>query len=214
MLWITTNANQPGTYCQHNCLCKFVPFGQSANDDSCNNNFFHFQTSGIPFSNTVVSTGITPVFTPTSFANLEQTIASLTQQQVNTNVAVSRESGFVPPSIISEASVTPPMPVMVQVKSEVDYDTDQSSLGSESDYGASSAKRARFSERSAKITIPDIDPTTYLVSNSRRPTGPRRIKKDENVSYIILYIMTCYFLTCRHCLVQYVSLLYSQNIAQ
>ena len=175
--------------CQNQCCdqyyCTLLNSSYSYCDVSYSNRYCSFQTSGIPFTTAVSSTGFTPIFTPTSLANLEQTFANLTQQSGASNF-VSRESGFVPPAVISEASSTPPMPVMVQIKSEIDYDTDHSSFGSESEYGASAAKRARYGEKSSKINIPDIDPNTYLVSNSRRPTGPRRVKKDEKVSTCVL----------------------------
>ena len=93
---------------------------------------------------------------------------------------------------------------MVRIKTEAEDDTDLSSYGSESDYG-SAPKRARYSGgnsnggssksiKSSRINIPDIDPNTYLVSNSRRPTGPRRMKKNDNVSEVVNRNMQ--FITC------------------
>ena len=107
--------------------------------------------------------------------NIEQAIINLAQAPSTSTV--NRESGFVPPVV----DQTNQMPVMVQIKSEqVDYDTDYSSVGSELEYGGPAAKRGRYDQK--KMSIPEIDPNTYLVANSRRPTGPRKMKKDESVN--------------------------------
>lgn len=157
-----------------------------------------------PITPVSFSSGVAPMFpvtsstanllTPTTLANLERTfdLASQQQQQQQTGadhpqaatasaVATSNsnnnsaaESGFVPP-VVNPIVIDPAM----GVKREYDHswDDDLSSCSStDPDWNqGSGSKRARTD----KPLVPHIDPQTYLMPNSRRPTGPRKERKNE-----------------------------------
>lgn len=172
------------------------------NNDNYNNHhhYEYFQTlaSGGTYS-TGIFTGTTPTLTPTTIHNIEQTffdlqgnnasstnnamipsnLSGLQHYQQPQDLTISRHSGFIPPIVEPINSI---IPAMVQIKQEV---FDDNSMGSsEQDYfgGASTlgggSKRQRTHADGSYI-VPNIDPNTYLVANSRRPTGPRKMKRVD-----------------------------------
>ena len=148
----------------------------------------YFQTLASGIFSTASFSGTTPTLTPTTLHNIEQ---SFMQYQPNStpvsisgqyNAPHSTEGGFVTP-VIHPAHNTP-TPVMV-IKSEQDdfYYDDSSSRGSDTDYSIG-GKRQKGEDGS--YVVPNIDPSTYLVANSRRPTGPRKHRKVEPVSCTLI----------------------------
>lgn len=104
-------------------------------------------------------TGTTPILTPTTLANLEQSFIELQSVPVTTAAQdLSRQSGFVPPVINPIGSLSA-APEMVQ-----DFGADSYS-DSDDDYEPPSSKRAKGNQGS--------------YSNSRRPTGPRRSRNEK-----------------------------------
>lgn len=95
-------------------------------------------------------TGTTPILTPTTLANLEQSFIELQSVPVTTAAQdLSRQSGFVPPVI----NPIPAAPEMVQ-----DYG-DSYSESDDPDFEPPSSKRAK--------------------GYTRRPTGPRRSRNEK-----------------------------------
>lgn len=101
-------------------------------------------------------------FTPNTLLRIEQTLLDLE----------------------SKTPVSQNAPAMV-IKPESDYDNCSNISGSDQE---SHDSKSFLGDRSGKFHIPDIDPQTYLVANSRRPTGPRRSKTSEMVSYLNIEI--------------------------
>lgn len=139
-----------------------------------------------PITPVSFAAGVTPQFpvassgaallTPTSYAKLEQTI-DLALQETNSQAATT-ESGFVPP-VVNPIVIDPSTSGMAMgVKREYDpnWDDGSSCSSTDPDYNPTTGKRARMGEKSL---VPHIDPNTYLMPNSRRPTGPRKERKNE-----------------------------------
>lgn len=117
------------------------------------------------------------ILTPTTLANLEQTFVDLNNSQ--TDPSLAPESGFVPPVV--NPIVIDPESSQMGIKREYDpsWDDDLSSCSSTDPEWSGSGKRYCMDSSSL---VPKIDPNTYLVANSRRPTGPRRNKRDEKLT--------------------------------
>lgn len=141
-----------------------------------------------PITPVSFSAGVAPTFpisssnnllTPTTFANLERTFG-LASQSGDNNTATTTESGFVPPVVnpivIDPASAAGASNMGVKREYDPNWDEELSSCSStDPDWNPSSGKRSRTS----KSLVPSIDPDTYLMPNSRRPTGPRKERKNE-----------------------------------
>jgi len=123
------------------------------------------------------------VLTPTTLANLEQTFADLSNNQPGTDPSINTESGFVPP-VVNPIVIDPANVQQMSIKREYDpsWDDDLSSCSSQDPEwnGPSSSKRMYMSPGGS--LVPKIDPNTYLVANSRRPTGPRKEKRSDLMS--------------------------------
>lgn len=137
--------------------------------------FCDFQfSSGVP---TFPTSSGPSLLTPTTLANLEQTFNIAAQNQ-DTEQA---ESGFVTPVV--DPIVIDPLVATADmgVKREFDpsWDDDLSSCSSRDPEWSPSSKRVKAEQTS----VSNIDPDTYLMTNSRRPTGPRRDRGNERVSF-------------------------------
>lgn len=141
----------------------------------------------VPITPVSFSSGVAPSYpvnsgvgllTPTTFANLERSfeLASQSSDQVPTSSAA--ESGFVPP-VVNPIVIDPlnsganNMPV----KREYDpsWDEDLSSCSStDPEWNPLTKKR-----RTDNTPVANIDPNTFLMTNSRRPTGPRKERNNE-----------------------------------
>lgn len=176
------------------CYNQYYDYSHSSTRYPINVHYYSCNFQTLPSTGTYSSgsvTGTTPTLTPTTLHNLEQTFldfqnnpATSSASSGHSNATQGRESGFVPP--IVHAYNTTTTPVMVQVKSEVD----ENSLGSEQDLSLSMADNNSWvnneDSNSSNFNVPNIDPNTYLVANSRRPTGPRKLKKEELVSLVCI----------------------------
>lgn len=129
------------------------------------------------------SNGI-PLLTPTTLNNLERSfeIASQEpqiQQQQQQQVASTSESGFIPPvvnPIVIDPAHSSSSSMGVKREYDANWDDDLSSCSStDPEWNPSAAKRSRTD------AVANIDPQTYLMTNSRRPTGPRKQRRDSNL---------------------------------
>ena len=154
--------------------------------------------NGCYFGDFQLISGVAPVYptssaasilTPTTLNNLEQTFGLANEQQQRNS-----ESGFVPPvvnPIVIDPSAAAASASNMGVKREYDasWDDDHSSCSStDPEWNPTTAKRPK----TEKNLVPHIDPTTYLMPNSRRPTGPRKEKKKQNVSISHLWYLHNY----------------------
>lgn len=151
-------------------------------------------TSGQPPLTPVsFASGIAPAFpcssgsvlTPTTLANLEQTFSDLSNQQQQGDLSFNAESGFVPP-VVNPIVIDPANINQMGIKREYDpsWDDEMSNTSSqEPDWnGPSGSKRFYRDPMANSSLVPKIDPNTYLVANSRRPTGPRKERDTANMS--------------------------------
>jgi fos-like antigen len=152
-----------------------------------------------PITPVSFSSGVAPAFpvssapallTPTTFANLErsfdlarhtesdQQLQQQQQQQQTQAVASSSnggaESGFVPP-VVNPIVIDPAANMGVKREYDPNWDDDLSSCSSTDPEWNPSGKRSRLD----KSIVPHIDPNTFLMPNSRRPTGPRKERNNE-----------------------------------
>lgn len=145
-------------------------------------------SSGAAPSFPVSSTSV-PILTPTTLNNLERSFEIASSQELNTNnsaIATSSESGFIPP-VVNPIVIDPAQQgtsagahqVMgVKREYDVNWDDDMSSCSSnDPEWNPNSSKRSRTD----KNIVANIDPQTYLMTNSRRPTGPRKERRDSNM---------------------------------
>jgi len=108
-------------------------------------------------------TGTTPILTPTTLSNLEQSFIELQSVPVTTAAQdLSRQSGFVPP-VINPVTTAPEM-----VQDYADSFSDQS----DEDWEPPSSKRA-------KVGSGGNNYTTATSTSSRRPTGPRKPRNEK-----------------------------------
>ena len=139
------------------------------------------------------ASGVAPVFpsnspsvlTPTTLANLEQTFVDLNNQQADQSI--SAESGFVPP-VINPIVIDPSNTQQMGIKREYEpsWDDDLSSCSSQDPDWNGPTSSKQYCVGTGSSLVPKIDPSTYLVANSRRPTGPRKDKRNERVSMTTL----------------------------
>lgn len=141
-----------------------------------------------PITPVSFSSGVAPSFpvssanllTPTTFANLERTFDLANQTGASNEQSFGTggaESGFVPP-VVNPIVIDPISSNSMGVKREYDHswDDDLSSCSStDPEWNPTTGKRAK-TDRSL---VPNIDPQTYLMPNSRRPTGPRKERNNE-----------------------------------
>jgi hypothetical protein len=119
------------------------------------------------------------LLTPTTFASLERTLDLAISNDSSQHQAA--ESGFVPP-VVNPIVIDP---AAMGVKREYDASWDDGSSCSSTDPEWNPSSKRRRTD--AKSIVPHIDPNTYLMPNSRRPTGPRKERKDEVVSVSATY---------------------------
>jgi len=127
------------------------------------------------------------LLTPTTFASIEH---SLGLGNNNRTTATTQESGFVPPVVpividpmtsgsyaggASNMGIKREHNMVAGVKRELDvWDDSLSSCSStDPDYNPT------YGAKREKTLVANIDPNTYLMPNSRRPTGPRRDRTNE-----------------------------------
>lgn len=140
-----------------------------------------------PITPVSFSEGVAPAYsaastanllTPTTLANLERSF-DLAPSADNTTTT---ESGFIPPvvnPIIIDPSVQRNMPAAVKREYDPRWEDDMSSCSStDPEWNPSTSKRVK----KEGAAVPNIDPETYLMQNSRRPTGPRKERRNEAMS--------------------------------
>lgn len=116
---------------------------------------------------TGISTGTTPTLTPTTLANLEQAFINLeSNQEVNTTIDLSRQSGFVPPvvdPVVTSSSMT---------KSDYMYSGDSSD--NDPDWQPSPAKQPRMTSVIRQNTSYMQNANSNGLVSSSTSTTPRK----------------------------------------
>lgn len=136
-------------------------------------------SSGIP---STLSSGTTPLLTPSTLNTIEQFLEVHNEPSNNITADLTTESGFVPPLI-------DPVSSSGMVKQEYS-DMDYTGIKEDPDWMPSS-KRSRMgvsggemmSNHLPSYSIPAVTPnSTVTASGTRRPTGPRPRKTPQNLA--------------------------------
>jgi hypothetical protein len=167
---------------------------QTSNSQSCD---FQFAAGAPAFPAGPSITAASSLLTPTTLTSLERSFDLVPAD----SASVTAESTFVP-TTVNPIVIDPSSSATMGIKTEyvhhlptasclatgikreyeqTNWDDDGISSCSSNDWSGVSPNK-RIKQGGSSVIGPPIDPQTFLVHNSKRPTGPRKERVPESVS--------------------------------